>query len=316
MELIRGLHNLRPRHRGAVATIGNFDGVHRGHQAMLAQLQAQAACLGGVNTLITFEPHPLEFFRPDIAPSRLTSLRDKLDALQEHGVERVLCLRFDGALASIPAEQFVQRILIDGLGVRYLLVGDDFRFGAGRRGDFSLLAQAAKQHDFELEQMGTVAASGQRISSTRVREALAAGELELAGDLLGRPYCMSGRVIRGQALGRNLGYPTANIGFGGRHPPMTGIFAVRVHGLDKVYNGAASLGYRPTVNGKQPLLEVYLLDFEGDLYGRHLRVEFCARLREEERFESLEALTQQIAADTEQVRRYFANEQQHFTTPR
>ncbi len=307
MELIRGLHNLRPRHRGAIATIGNFDGVHKGHQAMLQRLHAQAERLGGAVTVVTFEPQPLELFRPEAAPARLTSLRDKVLLLRTHEVERVLCLRFNAALAAMEPQTFIERVLLDGLGVRYLLVGDDFRFGAQRRGDYAMLEAAAKQHGFELERMGTVAAGGERISSTRVRTELAAGNLDAAAALLGRRYAISGRVIRGKALGRTLGYPTANIGFHGLVPAMTGIFAVRVHGLDRVYHGAASLGYRPTVNGRRPLLEVYLLDFSGDLYGRHLTVEFLQRLRDEERFESLEALKAQMAIDIERTRAVFAS---------
>ena len=306
MELIHGIHNLRPRHRGAVATIGNFDGVHRGHQAMLEQLRSRAGRLGGASTLITFEPHPLEYIRPEAAPARLTGPRDKLLALQEQGVERVLWLRFNRKLATMPAAEFIRQVLLDGLAVRYLLVGDDFRFGAQRSGDYALLAAAAKEHDFELERMQTVAASGERISSTRVRATLAAGDLATAAQLLGRPYSISGRVRRGEALGRTLGFPTANIGFNGRQPPMTGVFAVQVHGLGPVRHGSASLGYRPTVDGRHPLLEVYLLDFQGDLYGRHLRVEFLQRLREEQRFDSLAALRAQIARDAEQTRAFFA----------
>jgi riboflavin kinase / FMN adenylyltransferase len=306
MELIRGIHNLRPQHRGAVATIGNFDGVHRGHQAMLARLRTHAQRVGGPVTLITFEPYPLEYFRPEAAPLRLTRLRDKLPVLQDCGVERVLCLRFDSQLAGMEPEDFIRRVLLEGLGVRYLLVGDDFRFGAKRRGDAAMLAAAAAEHGFELEQMGTIAEHGDRISSTRVRDALAAGELEVAALLLGRRYSLSGRVIRGKALGRTLGFPTANIGFQGRQPPMTGVFAARVHGLERDYEAAASLGCRPTVNGRRPLLEAYLLDYEGELYGRHIRVEFLKRLRAEEKFDSLDALKAQIAVDIAQTRAFFA----------
>lgn len=307
MELIRGLHNLRPRAEGAIVTIGNFDGVHRGHQAMLERLHAHAARLGGAITVITFEPHPLEFFRPEQAPTRLTPLRDKLALLSAYGVERVVCLRFNQALANMPAEAFVEQVLQRGLNTRYLLVGDDFRFGAQRRGDYALLAEAGRRDGFEVERMHTVAEAGDRISSTRIREALARKDLDTAKELLGRPYQICGRVRRGRALGQQLGVPTANIGFDAKQrPPMTGIFAARVHGLERPYIGAASLGYRPTVDGREPLLEVHLLDFQGNLYGRHIGVEFVRHLRDEERFDSLAELKAQMALDIERTRAVFA----------
>ncbi len=307
MELIRGWHNLRERHRGCVATIGNFDGVHRGHQVILKHLAEEAARRSLPATLILFEPQPLEFFRPDIAPPRLTSLRDKVALLRELGLTRVLCLRFNRVLAQMEPERFIEEILVQRLGLRYLLVGDDFRFGRKRRGDFAMLQRAGAEQGFEVACTPTVTdATGERISSTRVRQALAEGDLSTATALLGHPYRISGRVRRGQALGRDLGFPTANIGFGGLQPAANGIFVVRVHGLDAPRPGVASIGTRPTVNGVEPLLEVHLLDFEGQLYGRTLSVEFLQWLRAEERFESVEAMQRQIARDADRAREFFA----------
>ncbi len=306
MELIRGWHNLRPRHRGCVATIGNFDGVHRGHRAVLARLAQVGQELGLPATLLTFEPHPLEFLRPEAAPPRLTSLRNKLMALRDTGLARVLCLRFDRAFAALEPEEFVQRLLVERLGVRFLLVGDDFRFGRGRRGDFAMLQEAGKANGFAVEQMGTVLVDGERVSSTRVRQALLRGDLEQAERLLGRPYSICGRVIRGDRIGRTLGFPTANISLERTRPALSGIFVVQVRDGDQLRPGVASVGTRPSVGGTRLLLEVHLLDFHGDLYGRHLQVEFLKRLRGEEYFDSLEALTAQIARDADAARDYFA----------
>jgi len=306
MELIRGWHNLRPRHRGCVATIGNFDGVHRGHRAVLARLAQVGQELGLPATLLTFEPHPLEFLRPEAAPPRLTSLRNKLMALRDTGLARVLCLRFDRAFAALEPEEFVQRLLVERLGVRFLLVGDDFRFGRGRRGDFAMLQEAGKANGFAVEQMGTVLVDGERVSSTRVRQALLRGDLEQAERLLGRPYSICGRVIRGDRIGRTLGFPTANISLERTRPALLGIFVVQVRDGDQLRPGVASVGTRPSVGGTRLLLEVHLLDFHGDLYGRHLQVEFLKRLRGEEYFDSLEALTAQIARDADAARDYFA----------
>lgn len=305
MELVRGGHNLRPRHRPCVATIGNFDGVHRGHQAVLGALREAAGRHRLPATVITFEPHPREYFTPDRAPGRITRLRDKLRLLAACGVERTVCLTFDRRLAAQSAEGFIRELLHGALGVRYLMVGDDFRFGQGRRGDFAMLADAAAACGYELARMPTVSQGGERVSSTRVRAALEAGALELAAGLLGRRYRVSGRVARGEALGRELGWPTANLRFGRRPPPLRGIYTVTVHGLGAPRPGVASLGTRPTVNGRETLLETHLLDFAGDLYGRHIAVEFLAHQREEARFDDLEALREQIARDAEVARDWF-----------
>ena len=306
MELVRGAHNLKPGHRPCVATIGNFDGIHRGHQAVIEALHQAGRRLGLPTTVMLFEPQPREFFAPERAPGRITRLRDKLRVLADLGVERTVCLRFDARLAGLAAEDFVQSLIVDGLGARFLMVGDDFRFGHQRRGDFGMLEAAARQHAFELQRMPTVSFRDERVSSTRVRAALAAGDLALAEALLGRRLRISGRVVRGEALGRQLGWPTANLRFGQHPPPMRGIFNVAVHGIqDQPLPGVASLGTRPTVNGIETLLETYLLDFDGDLYGRHIDVELLAWQRPEVSFEGLDALSRQIDADVTAARAWF-----------
>ncbi len=285
-------------------TIGNFDGVHLGHQAMLARLTARAAAVGGLPTVLTFEPHPREVFTPDAAPTRLTSLREKLEILRGLGVAHVHVCRFTRAFAALAAEEFVERILVEGLRARYVLVGDDFRFGARRAGDFRLLEDLGGKYGYLAESLHTVEAAGQRASSTAVREALAAGDMATAAQLLGRPYSISGRVVGGDKLGRQIGYPTANIQLKHNRPPLTGIFAVRVQGLEQPdWPGVASLGTRPTVhaNGK-PTLEVHLFNFDRSIYRAHLRVEFLHKLRDEAKFSSLEALIAQIDRDARQAR--------------
>jgi len=305
MELIRGAHNLLAHHRPCVATIGNFDGIHRGHQAVIEALHEASRRLGLPATVVLFEPQPREFFAPDHSPGRITRLREKLQVLEGLGVERVLCLHFDARLAHQSAEDFIQSLIIDGLGVKFLMVGDDFRFGHQRRGDYAMLQAASAVHGFELQQMPTVNHDGGRVSSTRVRSALAEGDLALAEALLGRRIQISGRIVHGEALGRQLGWPTANLRFGQHPPPMRGIFNVLVHGLGTPWPGVASLGTRPTVNGIETLLETYLIDFEGNLYGRHVDVELLAFQRPEQHFDGLEALTHQIAADVAAARSWF-----------
>lgn len=305
MELIRGLHNLRPCHGGGVATIGNFDGVHLGHQAVLGQLAEKAGALGLPTAVITFEPQPQEYFAADVPP-RLTRLREKVKALSRFSVNRVLCLRFDRTLATIPAEEFIRRVLVEGLGLRYLVVGDDFRFGAGRKGDFALLRQAGERHGFEVARMRTFSIGGERVSSTRVRAALAAGDLLLAEQLLGRPYRLCGRVAHGDKRGRSIGFPTANIHLHRKKAPVEGVFAVEMFGIaGEPVAGVANVGRRPTVNGLEPRLEVHLFDFAGDLYGEHVQVDFLHKIRPERRFESFEALRRQIEVDAAQAKAFF-----------
>ena len=307
MQIVRGLYNLRPEHRGSALTIGNYDGVHRGHQAVLATLRERARALGAATTVVTFEPTPQEYFGGERAPSRLMRLRDKLLALREQGVERVLCLHFDRALASLSAEDFIDRVLVQGLGARHVVVGADFRFGSGRRGDLRLLAAAGARAGFTIAATPTFVLEGERVSSTAVRNALAAGDLERARRLLGRRYRICGRVIGGQRLGRALGYPTANMALGRRVCPIHGIFAVRVAGAGAGWlPGVASLGTRPTIGGGELLLEAHLFDFDAELYGQRLDVEFVAKLRDEERFASTEALTVQMRRDEAQARAILA----------
>ncbi|MBN9125931.1 MAG: riboflavin biosynthesis protein RibF [Nitrosospira sp. 56-18] len=297
-------------------TIGNFDGVHLGHQAMLARLKEAARRHGLVICVMIFEPHPREFFAPDRAPTRLTSLREKLELLEAAGVERVQVCRFNFDFARINAEDFIVRILQQGLAARWVLVGDDFRFGARRAGDFSMLSAFSLKCGFEVEEMPGYTLNGMRISSTAVRDALAAGDLDLVRRLLGRSYSISGRVVAGNKLGKKIGFPTANIQLKHNRPPLSGIFVVEAELEEGVaplasqrrIQGVASLGVRPTVHeGGEPVLEVYLLDFNQEIYGRHLRVHFLRKLRDEQKYADLETLVQQIEKDVTCARTYFSS---------
>jgi riboflavin kinase/FMN adenylyltransferase len=307
MELIRGLHNLRPRHCGCVATIGNFDGVHLGHQAVLGQLAERAAELNLPTVVITFEPQPWEFFAQGTVPPRLTRFREKLQALRRFSVERVVCLRFNRALADMSAANFIQRLLVEGLAVRYLVVGDDFRFGKGRQGNFAMLRAAGIEHGFQVAAMHTFNVDGVRVSSTCIREALAKDDLATAEKLLGRPYRMCGRVVHGDERGRTIGFPTANVHLHRKSSPVRGVYAVEVFGLQKEpLTGVANVGTRPTVGGTEGRLEVHLLDFDEDIYGRYVHVDFLHKLRPEHRFESLEELVTQIRKDAAAARAFHA----------
>jgi riboflavin kinase/FMN adenylyltransferase len=291
-----------------VLTIGNFDGVHRGHRALLADLQAKARDLALPATVLTFEPHPRELFAPDQAPARLASLRDKFELLAECGVDRVHVCRFNHKLAALTADQFIERILVQGLSVRHLIVGDDFRFGQGRGGDFALLRQAGREHRFVVETMPTVDVNGIRVSSSAVRDALAGGDIEFAEQLLGRPFVIAGRVMDGTKVGRTLGFPTANIQVRRKRLPLSGVYAVTVSGIaEQPLPGAANIGVRPTLTADlKPVLEVHLLDFDGDIYGRHVDVNFLHKLRDEAKFDSRDELKAQIARDVAAVRGHFA----------
>ncbi len=306
MELIRGVHNLRPEHHGCVATIGNYDGLHLGHREVLKQLVAQAREDRLPSLVMSFEPTPMEFFCHDKAPARLSTFREKVEQFGQLGVDRFFCVRFDWDLAEMSPEQFVRALLVEGIAVRHLVVGDDFRFGRDRSGDFETLLAAGRTYGFDVVDTPSYSVDGLRVSSTVVREALARGELALAEKMLGRRYSMSGRVTRGDQLGRKLGYPTANLRVGRRRPPLTGVYAVRVLGLGPGRDAVASLGTRPTVNGKEMRLEVHIFDFDEDIYGRHIQVEFVARLREERRFESVELMTQQLDRDAAEAQRILA----------
>ncbi len=289
---------------GIALTIGNFDGIHRGHQAMLRRLIEAAEDLGLPSAVLTFDPHPREFFAHESAPPRLSSVRAKLERFVELGVERVYVARFDAKLASLTPDRFIEDALVRRLGVRWLLVGEDFRFGKGRSGDLATLRSARRP--FSIEAMRTVAVEGERASSSAVRRALAEGNLAHAEAMLGRPYAIAGRVAHGTKLGRNLGFPTANLRLK-RKPPVSGVFAVRVHGLDDfAHSGVASVGVRPTVAlAADPLLEVFILDFDRVIYGRRVTVEFLHKLRDEERYPDLDALARQIESDVAQARGFF-----------
>lgn len=303
MELIRGLHNIRPRHRGCACTIGNFDGVHLGHQSLISQLRELSGRYTVPSQVILFEPQTAEFFRGSKAPARLTRLREKLALLRDQGIDRALVLRFNESLMQLSAQAFVDELLVGRLGVRAIVVGDNFRFGRARSGDFELLRQRAAYFGFELIQATGVESGGERVSSTRIRDLLLQGDLDAAAVLLGHPYTMSGRIIAGQQRGRDLGFPTINLALHRRNSPLQGIFAARVHGLKATaIGGAAYIGSRPTVAGEQIVLEVHLFDFAEDCYGRFVEVEFVAKLRDDMKFASLESLRHQIAADTRQAR--------------
>ena len=314
-ELIRGLHNLRPRHRGCVATIGSFDGVHLGHQAIITQLRARAAEYDLPSVVIIFEPQPHEYFSGEKAPARLMRFKEKVLALFEAGVDRVLCLQFNERLRSLSAEAFIQQVLVDGLGIRHLVVGDDFRFGCDRSGDYALLQTVGAEAGFTVEDTATLEIAGERVSSTRIRQALENADFALAEQLLGKPYRITGLVARGRALGRQLGAPTANVRLHRYRSPLVGVYTVtakRTNGSPMAGNcmevaGVANVGFRPTVEGEgaKPLLEVHLFDFSGDLYGKEIAVTFCHKLRDEEKFESLDILKQKIAQDIENAKTWF-----------
>jgi len=300
---VRGLHNLRPQHRGCVATIGNYDGVHRGHQHMLEAVRRKADELGVPATVVTFEPTPREFFEGATAPARLMRLREKLEALALYGVDRVVVLRFDERMRNLGAAEFEQRLLVDGLGVRQLVVGHDFHYARKREGNIRSLRAAGEKHGFTVQEVGEFLVAGERVSSSLVREALGRNDLDRATCLLGRPYRMTGRVRRGAKLGRTLGYPTANLALHRKVVPLWGVMAVRVSGAGlQDHPAVVSLGTRPTVNGTDPLLEVHLFDFDRDLYGRYLSVDFLRWLRAELKFDSLDALVAQMHVDAAQAR--------------
>jgi len=287
-------------------TVGNFDGIHRGHQTMLERLRAGARKRGLASCVLTFEPHPREFFSPRAAPTRLTSLREKLELLAAHGVERVHVQRFSRSFAALAPEAFVEQVLAKRLRARWLLIGEDFRFGAKRVGDLALLKTLGDRCGYEVETMPTVMHAGSRVSSSAVRSALAAGDLAAAENLLARTYSISGRVIHGRKLGRELGFATANVQLKHNRPPLTGIYAAKVHGIGAAARPAvASLGVRPTITASgRAVLEVHVFDFSGDLYAAHLRVEFLHKIRDEEKYPDLDTLKTQIARDCEAAKSF------------
>lgn len=296
--------------RPCALAIGNFDGVHVGHRVLLQHVVEAAQQHKLVPAAMTFEPHPREFFAPHAAPSRISSLRDKIQGLRDCGIQRVFVMPFRPALASLDAQRFIDEVLVQGCEARWIMVGDDFRFGARRTGNFELLQANARRGQFQVNSLHSVLHQNQRISSSLVREALGNGQMQLAQALLGQPYRMSGHVIHGAKLGRQIGFPTINMPLArGRHPAVHGIFAVRIHGLGPVRHGVASAGFRPTVEDRgRWLLETHIFDFEGDVYGRLVQIEFVCKLRNEEKFDSMDAMILAIRRDAEQARALFANQ--------
>jgi riboflavin kinase / FMN adenylyltransferase len=303
MELIRGLSGLRPRHQGSVVTIGTFDGIHPGHRALIDTLLAHGRRLGRPATMLTFEPMPREYLAAADPPARLTSWRERWRVLQRTGLRQVLQLRFDERLRNVTGEAFT-RLLAEELKTPVVVIGHDFRFGRKGEATAPMLSEAGRRLGFEVDVIEPVLIDGVRVSSSEIRAALERGDLAKAERLLGRPYSMVGRVVLGQQLGRDLGFPTANLRLGRKRTPLQGIFAVRVHGVEGRPNapGVASLGTRPTVGGTVPLLEAHVFDFSGDLYGREIEVEFVSKLREELCFANLDEMVVQMNLDAAQAR--------------
>ncbi|MGE0386729.1 MAG: bifunctional riboflavin kinase/FAD synthetase [Gammaproteobacteria bacterium] len=304
MELIRGLHNLRARHRGCVVTIGTYDGIHRGHRHVVSHLIGHARSHGLPAVAMLFEPQPREYFMGAQAPARLSLLREKIDQLAALGVDRVLCVRFDARFLGLSADEFVVDLMVGKLGAKVMVVGDDFRFARNRTATVADLQRFGERYGFEVDHAEVLLLEGERVSSTRVRNALAAGDFDLAARLLGRPYSLSGRVIHGQRRGRTIGFPTANLALHRRTTPIAGIFAVTVEGLERPGMPAvAYVGTRPIVAGVETLLEVHLFDYEGEIYGRRIHVDFHARIRGDMQFSDFAGLQAQIARDSQQARR-------------
>jgi riboflavin kinase/FMN adenylyltransferase len=306
MEIINGLHNLRSRHRGCVLTIGNFDGVHRGHRQLIDALCEKAKAMGVPSMLMTFEPQPREFFAGTKLPARLTRFREKVYLLDQTPLDRLLCLPFNERTANIEAGWFAKDFVVDQVGAKHLVIGDDFRFGRGREGDFALFERYGQIHGYSVSAMSTLLQGEARISSTLIRETLAAGDFTAAANLLGHEYFIMGRVVYGRQLGRQLNVPTANIRLQRYRAALEGVYCVTVEGIaGAVRHGIANIGVRPTVDGKEPLLEVHVFDYTGNLYGDLIKVTFKQKLREEQAFDSIDALKTQIKQDIEQARHYF-----------
>ena len=315
MELIRGLQNLIAQRRrnpaaGYVVTTGNFDGVHCGHQMILRQLKERANELQLPARVLIFEPQPMEFFAGSGAPARLTPFHEKVALILENGIDSVVCLHFNEALRNMPAGRFIEHILVDNLGVKSLIVGDDFRFGFKQSGDFELLREAGVKYGFSVSKNDTLVWDNHRVSSTRIRVALEDGDFALAEQLLGRPYSMSGRVMYGRQLGRTLGVPTANISLKGKKAPLQGVYAVQIAGLEKhggvkLLQGVANVGLRPTVDGEQPLLEAHIFDFSEQIYGERIRVIFRHKIRDERKFDNVNLLREQILLDIAAAKKHF-----------
>ena len=324
MRLIRGLHNLAPFEKGCVATIGNFDGVHLGHQTILEQVRAQARQRNLPSVVMVFEPQPREYFAQGEIPPRLMRFREKLAHLREQQIDIVLCLQFNERLRNLSARQFIDCILRDHLRLKHLVVGDDFRFGCDRQGNYAMLEEFGQHYGYSVERTRTIEVEGERVSSTRIRRVLDDHDFGLAERLLGHPYCMTGVVVHGQKLGRQIGVPTANVSLGRKVPALRGVYAVTARTVPKgdygsadgdVWEGVANIGIRPTVNGLAPALEVHLFGFSGELYGRHIQVAFRAWLRDEQKFEGIDALKAQIQNDILKAKAYSAKQCKTGNTP-
>lgn len=302
MQLIRGIHNIQPEHNGCVLTIGNFDGVHLGHKEVITALIKQAKELNCKAAVMVFEPQPRELFSPDTAPARLCRLRDKYTLLASLGVERLICVNFNHKFATQSAESFIEDLLVKKLGIKSLIVGDDFRFGKNRKGNYSMLLEAGKSSGFNVSDTASYKILDQRISSTEIRQALEQDDLEQVKIMLGRPYSIRGRVFHGDKRGRQLGFPTANVKLKRRVSPVNGVYAVKVETNEGLCFGVANIGSRPTVSGIRQQLEVHIFDFDSDLYGQIIEVILLKKLRNEMKFDSLFDLTKQIASDSEQAR--------------
>ncbi|HSG52345.1 MAG TPA: bifunctional riboflavin kinase/FAD synthetase, partial [Rheinheimera sp.] len=308
MELIRGLHNIQQQHRGCVLTIGNFDGVHLGHQAVLEKVVAIARQRQLPSCVMLFEPQPLELFAAEKAPARLTRFREKYSLLAKLGIDRLLVVNFTPAFAALEPEHFIEQLLLRKLGVEHLIVGDDFCFGKQRRGNYASLVLAAERHQFSLCSTSSLILGQQRISSTLIRQALANDELTAAEQMLGRPFSLTGRVRHGRKLGRDLGFPTANVFLYRRKLPVNGVYAITANTVFGRYFGVANIGHRPTVQGQRQQLEAHLFDFKGDLYGSQIEVTLHKKLRSEQRFDGLAALQQQIAVDVCAAKAFFQHD--------
>lgn len=311
MELIRSLHNLRQHHKKCVATIGNFDGIHLGHQAIISQLKEIAHKYTLPSVVIIFEPQPQEYFSPECAPARLTRFREKVEELNRLGVDRLVCLRFNEGLANLSAREFVEKLLIEGLDIRHLVVGDDFRFGKNRQGDYSTLEEMADEFGYEVEHTNTCLFQETRISSTRIRQALANDDLNLASQLLGRAYSIRGRVVHGDKRGKELGFATANMELHRLHSPVVGVYVTRVHitgnngSGESSHHAVTSIGTRPMFDGEGMRLETHILDFDENIYAKYLRVEFLEKLRSEMKYSDINDLKKAIESDIQSARNYF-----------
>jgi riboflavin kinase / FMN adenylyltransferase len=306
MEVIRGLINIREKHRGAIVTIGNFDGVHKGHQSILREVRTRADEFNVPAMLICFEPQPREFFDLYNAPARLTRFREKVDLLSDQGIDYVYCVKFDEKARTMTAVEFV-RVLVEELRISALFVGDDFRFGFDRSGDFKYLQDTGKAHGFDVINMYTISHDNERVSSTRIRECLALGDFELAESLLGYAYCISGKVVYGRQIGRTLGVPTANIQLNRYVAPITGVFAVEMLLDGQAFPGVANVGVRPTFDDHtlKPILEVHLFDFPREIYGKRAKVVFRHKIRDEKKFTGIEALKAAIMNDIADAKTFF-----------